>query len=64
MCIHNASAIAYTIVSLNNYCKNSLLRLGNTIQNIDISILNSRYLESIPILRSNISIDTIATPPL
>ena len=27
------------------------VRLGDTIQNIDISILNSRYLESIPIFK-------------
>ena len=51
MCIYNACAIAYTIVSLNNYCNNSLLRLGNTIQNNDISILDARYLESIPIFK-------------
>ena len=28
-----------------------VLRLGDTIQNIDISILNSQYLESIPIFK-------------
>ena len=28
-----------------------LIRLGDTIQNIDISILNSRYLELIPIFK-------------
>ena len=33
------------------YYHYQLLRLGDTIQNIDISILNSRYLESIPIFK-------------